>query len=345
MFLGFFFSSSDSQFELDERLTPLESAVSVLEQIKEKEEPLVNLLNDIERSVKVQAVAVCMEKGRFKQSTEILDQQFPEAESDKYLRMKLAMIINKRDAYHEFLQHFSYKKMLAKIKSYLDLTLKEKPSPFLIKVASKVIEAKADRPVETQSMEVDDGFMMNERLTEDELSCSTEYTIARNPKIQPEEESAPENSSSEIEQVATPNTSDHNSNLIKPVNDPNEVTRDKGPGRLQKRLLSLESHTPWYPGKSCDLKKQMQPLKQGKRSREFEKSVKANLPLHASSKRKQPWIWEEDTLLRKGVKKYGVGNWSKILVHFEFNNRTSVMLKDRWRTMRKLNIVGSEDET
>ncbi|KAF2981980.1 hypothetical protein EK904_011934 [Melospiza melodia maxima] len=49
----------------------------------------------------------------------------------------------------------------------------------------------------------------------------------------------------------------------------------------------------------------------------------------ACSRRRQKWTPKEDLELKLGVKEFGVGNWAKILAHGAFDNRTSVMLKDR----------------
>ncbi|KAM8876413.1 telomeric repeat binding factor a [Synchiropus picturatus] len=54
---------------------------------------------------------------------------------------------------------------------------------------------------------------------------------------------------------------------------------------------------------------------------------------------KKRWTEEETAWLREGVKKFGEGKWSKILSYYGFKNRTNVNLKDRWRTMKKLNMV------
>ncbi|OJD37353.1 myb dna-binding domain containing protein [Diplodia corticola] len=52
------------------------------------------------------------------------------------------------------------------------------------------------------------------------------------------------------------------------------------------------------------------------------------------SKRRKKWTEEETTTLLKGVAKFGIGNWKKILdcPEFSFDGRTAVDLKDRFRT-------------
>ena len=50
---------------------------------------------------------------------------------------------------------------------------------------------------------------------------------------------------------------------------------------------------------------------------------------------KRPWTSEEEDNLSEGVRLYGVGNWATILAEFEFDARTNVDLKDKWRNMNK----------
>ncbi|XP_013209323.1 telomeric repeat-binding factor 2 isoform X2 [Microtus ochrogaster] len=54
--------------------------------------------------------------------------------------------------------------------------------------------------------------------------------------------------------------------------------------------------------------------------------------------RKQKWTVEESEWVKAGVQKYGEGNWAAISKNYPFINRTAVMIKDRWRTMKKLGM-------
>ncbi|XP_043842864.1 telomeric repeat-binding factor 2 isoform X3 [Dromiciops gliroides] len=54
--------------------------------------------------------------------------------------------------------------------------------------------------------------------------------------------------------------------------------------------------------------------------------------------KKQKWTLQESEWVKAGVKKYGEGNWVAISKNFPFVNRTAVMIKDRWRTMKKLGM-------
>uniref|UniRef100_UPI0037E7707E telomeric repeat binding factor a n=1 Tax=Semicossyphus pulcher TaxID=241346 RepID=UPI0037E7707E len=58
-----------------------------------------------------------------------------------------------------------------------------------------------------------------------------------------------------------------------------------------------------------------------------------------SGQRRKKWSETETQMLREGVEKFGEGNWSKIKAYYSFKDRTNVQLKDRWRTMKKSNLV------
>ncbi|XP_032377509.1 telomeric repeat binding factor a [Etheostoma spectabile] len=58
-----------------------------------------------------------------------------------------------------------------------------------------------------------------------------------------------------------------------------------------------------------------------------------------SGNKKKMWSERETQKLKEGVKKFGEGNWSKIMAHYSFEDRTNVNLKDRWRTLKKMNQV------
>nr|ACD68268.1 telomere repeat binding factor 1 [Gallus gallus] len=107
----------------------------------------------------------------------------------------------------------------------------------------------------------------------------------------------------------------------------------------QRPAEELRSTTDWLTG---DISSRVRPpSKKGCRTSSVQrlkdlKNVEERGDDLPCSRRRQPWTYEEDKKLKSGVREFGVGNWTKILIHGDFNNRTSVMLKDRWRTLCKI---------
>eukprot|EP00794_Sanderia_malayensis_P018994 gene18994-20905_t len=55
----------------------------------------------------------------------------------------------------------------------------------------------------------------------------------------------------------------------------------------------------------------------------------------APQKKRKYFSDDEVKWLKAGVKKYGVGRWTKILDNYPFKDRTSVNLKDKWRNLKQ----------
>ena len=57
---------------------------------------------------------------------------------------------------------------------------------------------------------------------------------------------------------------------------------------------------------------------------------------HHPVKQRMPWTKNDELKLQQAVKRYGIGNWRKILENCNFDNkRTNVDIKDKWRNMNK----------
>ncbi|XP_032875196.1 telomeric repeat-binding factor 1 isoform X1 [Amblyraja radiata] len=300
----------DVQFDKDENITPLESALMILIEMVDNNELPEDACTDLKQLLQVQSVAVCMKKGNFKKAAEVLERQFQEnttSETDQSLRRKLSLIITKKDPYHKFLNNFNNKRLLESAESLANKILSEINSNFLLQAAHKVVESKK--------------------------------------KGNANMDNSGDGNSHEHQQ-------DTCEDLLRGV-DGDLNNTECNAKRSKKRLYNCSIHKVWTPGKSGANKDNLwgKKLSSGKEKRVTTSGHQMKIKREKMSinsqapRKKRPWMWEEDTHLKEGVRKYGSGNWSKILEHYDFNNRTSVMLKDRWRTMKRLCIVHSDEES
>ncbi|NP_001407453.1 telomeric repeat-binding factor 1 isoform 3 [Mus musculus] len=245
----------DAQFEVDERITPLESALMIWNSIEKEHD---KLHDEIKNLIKIQAVAVCMEIGSFKEAEEVFERIFGD--------------------------------------------------PEFYTAATKVVEnekartqASKDRPDATNTgMDTEVG-LNKEKSVNGQQSTETEPLVDTVSSIR-----SHKNALSQLKHRRAP--SDFSRNEARTGTLQCETTMERNRRTSGRNRLCVSENQPDTDDKS------------GRRKR-------------------QTWLWEEDRILKCGVKKYGEGNWAKILSHYKFNNRTSVMLKDRWRTMKRLKLI------
>ncbi|XP_072708450.1 telomeric repeat-binding factor 1 isoform X2 [Ciconia boyciana] len=216
----------ECHFENDQRISPLESALSFWTLLEREEIKLEKLHEDIRRLIQIQIIAVHMENAYFKEAAEVLERLFTDSESDQ--------------------------------------------------AATKQVDSKGLGAIALQNKTVDVNENNKRNLETKQRSMKDQQSITnqspgdiKNPTVRP------------------------------------HSGRKRRVNRVLQSLNSLQNMEKHGDALSC-------------------------------GRRRQRWTYKEDLALKSGVREFGVGNWAKILLHGDFNNRTSVMLKDRWRTLCRI---------
>ncbi|XP_029978959.1 telomeric repeat-binding factor 1 isoform X2 [Sphaeramia orbicularis] len=106
--------------------------------------------------------------------------------------------------------------------------------------------------------------------------------------------------------------------------------------RTKRKLLSTRSPEVWMP-ESC--KKVKVCLTKIPKSELCEMTSETVTDSSNNRRARKKWTAQLDKYLKDGVRRHGLGKWSRILQDYDFEGRTGVMLKDRWRILMKAHKV------
>ncbi|NXR93293.1 TERF2 factor, partial [Hypocryptadius cinnamomeus] len=383
----------DCTFDKESELTPLESAMLVLDFIREEFSVADRTMEAVQKMVKEAAVVVCIRNKEFEKASDIVKKHMGKEPRNQKKRNEWLAVIREKNPSHPKVKNFSYEEFQQSIfeflRGYMDDsepalltvpydTLKGTPEP--MEVAKEPAAAAPELPrVSTRESQRQppgavtscgisvlreafkilsdsgDSDALFSRLDETDLpspkqlspSVSHRTKRCREAENQASETSEPPEISHNIKNLFSI------SNLIMEL-DGSSSKSSECPDSSQEHVVSSASKpAPKLPDEP--LSTQSEKSFQGrwnsscgteeKDSWSDEDELFANAALleknkvsNNSSSKKQKWTMQESEWIKEGVKKYGEGRWKTICLKYPFRNRTSVMIKDRWRTMKKLGM-------
>ncbi|XP_044516440.1 telomeric repeat-binding factor 2 isoform X2 [Gracilinanus agilis] len=424
----------DCSFDMEAELTPLESAINVLETIKTEFTLTEAVVESSRKLVKEAAVIICIKNKEFEKASKILKKHMSKDPTTQKLRNDLLGIIRERNIMHPVIQNFSYEifqqKMLRFLESHMD-----DAEPYLLTMAKRALKSESASTSSSSSSSSSATTSANTSVATSDMApppsasatvhAATVAAVGEGPgnmkenrqepidkplqepmrplpespatfgistlkkafkslsdsqdpdaaftKLdqkdvilpRPVSPSAALKNKRQRQEESSPSDSADNSEL-QPKNKRMTISRlvlehdsqvseqSDSPDSSQETIVSSASN-------STVLKLHNQPLS-GEKSHKIHKDkwnssngleekdtwLEEEELFHVqgsdgnntsvSGTKKQKWTVQESEWVKAGVKKYGEGNWAAISKNFPFVNRTAVMIKDRWRTMKKLGM-------
>uniref|UniRef100_A0A2K6M171 Telomeric repeat-binding factor n=1 Tax=Rhinopithecus bieti TaxID=61621 RepID=A0A2K6M171_RHIBE len=340
----------DCSFDMEAELTPLESAINVLEMIKTE---------------------FTLTEAVVESSFKILKKHMSKDPTTQKLRNDLLNIIREKNLAHPVIQNFSYETFQQKMLRFLESHLDD-AEPYLLTMAKKALKSEsaasstgkedkqpAPGPVEKPPREPTRQLrnppttmaMMTLKAGFQDLSWVSFAKLDQKDLVLPTQASP-----------ASPALKKQG-----PEKDDNESFRPQlrvgvwlGSCRPSaRRLNSSQEPLQHRPSKPRTVLNQPLPAERrpkvpkgkwnnsnGVEEKEtwveedelFQVQAAPDEDSTTNITKKQKWTVEESEWVKAGVQKYGEGNWAAISKNYPFVNRTAVMIKDRWRTMKRLGM-------
>ncbi|KAM4801092.1 telomeric repeat-binding factor 2 isoform X3 [Ictidomys tridecemlineatus] len=383
----------DCSFDMEAELTPLESAINVLEMIKTEFTLTEAMIESSRKLVKEAAVIICIKNKEFEKASKILKKHMSKDPTTQKLRNDLLNIIREKNLAHPVIQNFSYEtfqqKMLRFLESHLDDT-----EPYLLTMAKKALKSESAASGTTKEDKQPAPEPVEKPLREPARQLRNTPTTfgimtlkAAFKALSGAQDSEAAFSKLDQKDLVLPNQASPSSPALKnkrPKKDENESStpvEGEGGSELQpknkrmtiSRLVLEEDSQSTEPSTGFSSSQEIIPASPPKptalnQPRPGEKNPKVSKRKWNSSNgveeketwveedelfqvqavpeedsatsitKKQKWTVEESEWVKAGVHKYGEGNWAAISKNYPFVNRTAVMIKDRWRTMKKLGM-------
>ncbi|XP_043291245.1 telomeric repeat-binding factor 2 isoform X2 [Cervus elaphus] len=383
----------DCSFDMEAELTPLESAINVLEMIKTEFTLTEAVIESSRKLVKEAAVIICIKNKEFEKASKILKKHMSKDPTTQKLRNDLLNIIREKNLAHPVIQNFSYETFQQKMLRFLESHLDD-AEPYLLTMAKKALRSESSTSAtvkEPQPQPAPEPVEKPLREPARQLQ-STPTTIGiRTLKAAFKTLSSAQDSEaafSKLDQkdmvfpnkVCPPSPALKNKRTRKDDNESSAPAEGEGGSELQPKtkrmtisrlvleedsqstepspgLDSSQEVTPASPSKPTVLNQPLPGEKNPKVPKgkwnssngveeketwvEEDELFQVQAPDEESATnttKKQKWTVEESEWVKAGVQKYGEGNWAAISKNYPFVNRTAVMIKDRWRTMKRLGM-------
>ncbi|XP_044126083.1 telomeric repeat-binding factor 2 isoform X3 [Bufo gargarizans] len=346
----------DCRFDENENETPLETAVGILDSMKQEKTFPADLINTNQQMLKEAAVVACIQKQQFSRAKSVIRKHIANTRNTRQLRADLMHIIQERNIKHPLIANFSLSTIKDKVYDMFESQIQNIPS-FLLTLAQKepadlkgkskehlasdkqpeqslgnVLSSEEDsltpdlksQILVSQSSDItssakdigEEASVLDEKV---QGKCLTLHQLVmdQDSQVESEEEEKQEESPKQPQQQKRSSAT-----IRRLFNSPTTNKRRKTAtnSRVSEKESVVEEQDTWSD--EDDL---------------FQRSSKSTNSTSSSGRRR--WTIEETDWIKSGVEKYGEGKWAQILKNYPFHQRTAIMIKDRWRTMKKLCLV------